>query len=48
MLGQEEQQVEKKRERARFWCFTQCLYSSLAHVVVTVATTTVKPALLKR
>ena len=38
MLGQEEQQVEKKRERARFWCFTQCLYSSLAHVVVTVAT----------
>ena len=37
MLGQEEQQVEKKRERARCWCFTQCLYSSLAHVVVTGA-----------
>ena len=37
VLGQEEQQVEKKRERARFWCFTQCLDSSLAHVVVTGA-----------
>ena len=37
VLGQEEQQVEKKRERARCWCFTQWLYSSLAHVVVTGA-----------
>ena len=38
MLGQEEQQVEKKaRARALLVFHSVCLYSSLAHVVVTGA-----------